>query len=176
MLSRYYIQVSLSDTPDNWSDDRFWEILPSRFPCGVAKTIQIGPPIKKFIVPLFSFVSEPQYCDSLFLAGDTGHVVPPTGVKDLNLAFSDVYCLQRALVAHFKNGNDALLDDCSDTALMRVWAAENILWRLTKPLHAFPDEDPFAQKMRENGYNLLLTSKTSQNAFAYEYIGLLQVA
>ncbi|MDE0345388.1 MAG: FAD-dependent monooxygenase, partial [Boseongicola sp.] len=39
MLSRYYIQVPLSDTPEDWSDDRFWEALLHRFPVDVARTI-----------------------------------------------------------------------------------------------------------------------------------------
>ncbi len=172
MLSRYYIQVPLSDTPEDWSDDRFWEALLHRFPVDVAKTIHTGPSIEKSIAPLRSFVSEPMRHGSLFLAGDAGHIVPPTGAKGLNLAFSDVYYLQRALVAHFKDANDVLLEDYSATALMRVWAAENISWRLTKLLHVFPGEDPFDQKIRENDYDLLLTSEAAQHALAYEYVGL----
>ncbi len=172
MLSRYYIQVPLSDAPDDWFDDRFWEALLRRFPVAVAKTIQTGPSIEKSIAPLRSFVSEPMRHGSLFLAGDASHIVPPTGAKGLNLTFSDVYYLQRALVAHFKDASDALLNDYSDTALMRIWAAENISWRLTKLLHVFPDEDSFDQKIRESDYDLLLTSEPAQRALAYEYIGL----
>ena len=55
---------------------------------------------------------------------------------------------------------------------MRIWAAENISWRLTKLLHVFPDEDSFDQKIRESDYDLLLTSEPAQRALAYEYIGL----
>ena len=88
------------------------------------------------------------------------------------MAISDVYYLQRALVAHFKDAYDALLDDYSCTALMRVWAAENISWRLTKLLHVFPGEEPFDQKIRESDYDLLLASEAAQHALAYEYVGL----
>jgi p-hydroxybenzoate 3-monooxygenase len=172
MLSRYYVQVPLSDTIGEWSDDRFWETLLQRFPDDVAKKIQTGPSIEKSIAPLRSFVSEPMRHGSLFLAGDAGHIVPPTGAKGLNLAISDVYYLQRALVAHFKNGNDVHLDGYSDTVLRRIWSAENISWRLTKLLHVFPNEDPFDQKIRENDYDILLMSEAAQHALAYEYIGL----
>ncbi|MEZ5741695.1 MAG: FAD-dependent monooxygenase [Burkholderiaceae bacterium] len=30
MLSRYYVQCPLTDTPDDWSDDRFWSTLMTR--------------------------------------------------------------------------------------------------------------------------------------------------
>lgn len=172
MLSRYYVQAPITDSPSDWSDDRFWETLLHRFPAEVAAQIQTGPTIEKSMAPLRSFVSEPMRHGRLFIAGDAAHIVPPTGAKGLNLAFSDVHYLQRALVAFFKDGKDALLEDYSQTALRRVWSAENISWRLTKLLHVFPNEDPFEQKIRENDYDLLLMSEAAQHALAYEYIGL----
>lgn len=82
----------------------------------MAKNIQAGPSIEKSISPLRRFVSEPMRYGSQFLAGDAGHVVPPTGAEGLNLAISDFCYLQRALAAYFKNDNDAMLEDYSDTA------------------------------------------------------------
>ncbi|GHA61609.1 4-hydroxybenzoate 3-monooxygenase [Amylibacter ulvae] len=172
MLSRYYVQAPINDTPEDWSDDRFWETLLTRFPEEYAKKIKTGPSIEKSMAPLRSFVSEPMRHGSLFIAGDAAHIVPPTGAKGLNLAFSDVHYLQRALVSYFKGGNVALIDSYSQTALRRVWSAENISWRLTKLLHVFPGEDPFEQKLRENDYDLLLMSEAAQHALAYEYMGL----
>jgi len=172
MLSRYYVQAPITDAPEDWSDERFWDTLLHRFPADVAARIRTGPTIEKSMAPLRSFVSEPMRHGSLFLAGDAAHIVPPTGAKGLNLAFSDVHYLQRALVAFFKDGQGALIERYSDTALRRVWSAENISWRLTKLLHVFPGEDAFAQKIRENDYDLLLMSEAAQHALAYEYIGL----
>ena len=40
-----------------------------------------------------SYVCEPLRYGNLFLAGDAGHTVPPTGAKGLNLAFADVRVL-----------------------------------------------------------------------------------
>lgn len=172
MLSRYYVQVPNSDTVEDWSDDRFWEALLSRFPDRLSSQIQTGPSIEKSIAPLRSFVSEPLRWGKLFLAGDAGHIVPPTGAKGLNLAFSDVHYLSRALRVHYQEKSDHYLDSYSEMALRRIWASENISWRLTKLLHVFPGEDPFEQKIRENDYDLLLTSEPAQHALAHEYIGL----
>jgi len=57
----------------------------------VASQIQTGPSIEKSIAPLQSLVSEPWRYGRLFLAGDAAHILPPTGAKVLNLAFSDGY-------------------------------------------------------------------------------------
>lgn len=172
MLSRYYVQVPSTDRVEDWSDDRFWEALHRRLPEHVHGEIETGPSIEKSIAPLRSFVAEPMRWGKLFLAGDAAHIVPPTGAKGLNLAFSDVFYLSRALITHFNENSDRYLDSYSEMALRRVWAAENISWRMTKLLHVFPGEDPFDQKIRQNDFDLLARSEDVQRAFAYEYMGL----
>jgi p-hydroxybenzoate 3-monooxygenase len=171
-LSRYYVQVPSADRVEDWSDDRFWEAFLRRVPERMHAEIETGPSIEKSIAPLRSFVAEPMRWGKLFLAGDSAHIVPPTGAKGLNLAFSDVFYLSRALITHYADSSDHYLDHYSEMALRRVWAAENISWRMTKLLHVFPGEDPFDQKIRQNDYDLLLASEDLQRAFAYEYIGL----
>jgi len=172
MLSRYYIQVAINEDIEAWPDDRFWEELLKRFPEETQKLITTGPSIEKSIAPLRSFVAEPMRHGRLFLAGDAAHIVPPTGAKGLNLAISDVYYLCRALSEHYKNANDHYMDIYSEMALRRVWASENISWRMTKLLHVFPGEDAFDTKIRQNDYDILLSSEPAQQALAYEYIGL----
>ena len=66
--------------------------------------------IEKSIAPLRSFVAEPLRYGRLFLAGDAAHIVPPTGAKGLNLAVRDVDQLAAALVAHYAERRDELLD------------------------------------------------------------------
>ena len=172
MLSRFYIQVDIQDKIKDWSDDRFWEALLRRLPKEVTKDIQTGPSIEKSIAPLRSFVSEPMQYKRLFLAGDSAHVVPPTGAKGLNLAVSDIYFLSRALIEVYKNNNFSHLENYSKTALARVWGAINLSWRLTKMLHTFPGEDPFDQQIRQSDYDLLLRSEELQRSLAVQYIGL----
>ena len=172
MLSRYYVQCDITDKTENWTDDRFWEELLTRFPDHIAQNIVTGPSIEKSIAPLRSFVAEPMRYGRLFLAGDSAHIVPPTGAKGLNLAFSDVYYLSRAFIERIKNSNDKYIENYSEMALRRVWSASNLSWRLTKLLHVFPGEDSFDQKIRQNEYDILISSEAAQRSLAYEYIGL----
>ena len=95
--SRYYLQVPLTDKVEDWTDEAFWQELRLRLDDEAREQLVTGPSIEKSIAPLRSFVAEPMRFGRLFLAGDAGHIVPPTGAKGLNLAATDVkYLSQRA--------------------------------------------------------------------------------
>ena len=87
--------------------------------------------IEKSIAPLRSFVAEPLRFGRLFLAGDAGHIVPPTGAKGLNLAATDVKYLSSALIEHYRERSDAGIDAYSERCLRRVWRAERFSWWFT---------------------------------------------
>ena len=57
-----------------------------------------GPIFEKVVLRFRSYVCEPLRFGNLFLAGDAGHTVPPTGAKGLNLALADVRVLFESLV------------------------------------------------------------------------------
>lgn len=171
-LSRYYVQVAATDRVEDWPDDRFWQAFIRRAPPDVTARLQIGPSIEKSISPLRSRVVEPLRWGRLFLAGDAGHVVPPTGAKGLNLAISDVQLLSRALIAWLRERTTTLIDSYSVDALRRIWAAESLSWRLTKMLHVFPQENAFEARIGRAGFELLLQSDSARAAFAHEYAGL----
>ena len=173
MLSRYYVQCALDEGLDAWPDDRFWGELRVRLPADAADALVTGPSIEKSITPLRSFVAEPLRHGRLFLAGDAGHVVPPTGAKGLNLAVSDVVYLARALVEHYAGRSDAGLDAYSATALARVWKAVRFSWWMTTLLHRFGDDDGgFAQRIAEAELDLLATNEAARAAMAEQYVGL----
>lgn len=172
MLSRYYVQVPLGTRIEDWPDNRFWDELTSRFPPELANAIVIGPSIEKSIAPLRSYVAEPMRYGRLFLAGDAGHVVPPTGAKGLNLAVSDVFYLSRALAAFFNDGSSHLVDAYSDTALRRVWHSVRTSWYLTTLLHRFPDASDFDQRAQEYELDFLQSSYHAQASLAEQYAGL----
>ena len=171
-LSRFYIQVPLDHTVEQWPDERFWPELKARFPAEMAAAITEGHTIEKSIAPLRSFVSEPMRYGALFLCGDAAHIVPPTGAKGLNLAVSDVFYLGRALARWYGNGDATLLDAYSATALRRVWSSVRTSWYLTTLLHRFPDTSEFDQKAQEYELDYLKNSARAQAALAEQYAGL----
>ncbi|MDE2579649.1 MAG: 4-hydroxybenzoate 3-monooxygenase [Hyphomicrobiales bacterium] len=172
VLSRYYIQVPLSDTVDEWSDAAFWEELKRRLPSEVSAKLVTGPSIEKSIAPLRSFVAEPMRYGRLFLAGDAAHIVPPTGARGLNSAASDIYYLYHALIDHYRKNDDAGLDAYSQKALARVWKAQRFSWWMTTLLHSFPSNIPYDNKLQETDLAYLLSSERALGSLAENYVGL----
>lgn len=172
VLSRYYIQVPLTDRVEDWSDDAFWAELKSRLPPQVADRMITGPSIEKSIAPLRSFVSEPMSWGRLFLCGDAAHIVPPTGAKGLNLAASDVYYLSEALMAFYGAGDASGLAGYSERALQRVWKAMRFSWSVTTMMHRFPDHTAYDRRMQQTELALLKSSATAQKLMAENYTGL----
>lgn len=169
--SRYYIQCSLSDKVENWTDDAFWDELRRRLPPHVAEDVTTGPRLEMSVTPLHSFVAEPMRFGRLFLAGDAGHIVPPTGAKGLNLAASDIYYLSRALLAYYKDKRTDLLDRYSETALRRVWKAIRFSWWYTSLLHKF-DDDPMTHRLQIAELDYLTGSVAGLTMLAENYVGL----
>jgi p-hydroxybenzoate 3-monooxygenase len=172
VLSRYYIQVPLTDTVDDWSDAAFWDELKRRLPQGVADQLITGDSIEKSIAPLRSFVAEPMRYGNLFLAGDAAHIVPPTGARGLNSAASDIYYLYHAMLAHYQQGDSSGLDNYSAKALARVWKAQRFSWWMTTMLHTFPASLDYDQKLQEIDLAYLFSSEAAQRSLAENYVGL----
>lgn len=171
-LSRYYVQVPLTDKVEDWSDERFWTKLKSCLPADVAGKMITGPSIEKSIAPLRSFVSEPLRWGRLFLVGDAAHIVPPTGAKGLNLAVSDVFYLYQGLIDVLQKGDATGIDAYADRALSRIWKAMRFSWQMTTMLHHFDGEDAFAAQMRKATLAHLSRSETARRDLAENYIGL----
>ncbi|HLU43222.1 MAG TPA: 4-hydroxybenzoate 3-monooxygenase [Microthrixaceae bacterium] len=172
MLSRYYVQCSVDDRVEDWSDDRFWDELSARLPGEVAARLVTGPSIEKSITPLRSFVAEPLRYGRLLLAGDAGHVVPPTGAKGLNLAVSDVRYLAAALIDAVRHRTTTGIDGYSDRALARVWKCVRFSWWLTTLMHRFADRADFDLRVQEAELDYLAGSEAAQRSFAENYVGL----
>ena len=172
VLSRYYIQVPLSDSVDNWSDDAFWAELKRRLPAEVAGQLITGATIEKSIAPLRSYVAEPMRYGNLFLAGDAAHIVPPTGARGLNTAGSDIYYLYTGLVDFYKNNDASGLEQYSEKALARVWKAQRFSWWMTTMLHTFLDTPDYDQKLKEIDMSYLFSSDAALSSLAENYVGL----
>jgi p-hydroxybenzoate 3-monooxygenase len=169
--SRYYVQVGLDEKVEDWSDDRFWDEIRRRLPAQFAEVMVTGPSIEKSIAPLRSFVAEPLRYGKLFLVGDAGHIVPPTGAKGLNLAASDMYYLSTALIAFYKDGRNDLLDRYSEVALRRIWAAVRFSWWFTSISHKF-NNDPIERRIQQAEIDYLMGSVAGRTTIAENYVGL----
>nr|CAD6601423.1 4-hydroxybenzoate 3-monooxygenase [Rhizobium sp. TCK] len=170
--SRYYIQCSLDERPEDWSDERFFDELRARLPVRHAEAMITGPSFEKSIAPLRSFVAEPMRFGRLFLVGDAAHIVPPTGAKGLNLAASDVHYLFEGLREFYLDRSSSGLDAYSHRALKRVWKAERFSWSMTMMLHRFPGTGGFEQRVQEAELDYLVHSNAASTALAENYVGL----
>jgi p-hydroxybenzoate 3-monooxygenase len=170
--SRYYLQCSLAEHIEDWSDTRFWEELKLRLDEEARGRLVTGPSIEKSIAPLRSFVAEPMRFGRLFLAGDAAHIVPPTGAKGLNLAASDVHYLSDALVEFYREKSSAGIDHYSARALARIWKAERFSWWMTTMLHRLPESSGFDRRLQHAELDYLVSSPAAAMAMAENYVGL----
>lgn len=170
--SRYYVQVPLTDKVEEWSDEAFWQELKARLDPAARERLVTGPSIEKSIAPLRSFVTEPLRFGRMFLAGDAGHIVPPTGAKGLNLAATDVKYLSSAFIEHYRDRSDAGLDAYSAKCLRRIWKAERFSWWMTTLMHRFPGEGEIAQKFQQAELDYVVNSVAASTSLAENYVGL----
>jgi len=115
---------------------------------------------------------EPMQYGRLFLAGDSAHIVPPTGAKGMNLGFADVVYMSRAIEAFYKKNNSDLLENYSATCLRRVWKAQRFSWWMTQIMHRFPHESAFDRRRQLADLDYLTGSQTAAKSLAEQYVGL----
>src|SRR3954447_2364021 len=170
-VSRFYLQVPNDTSLDDWSDDRIWEGLATRLGHGQdGWTLQTGPITDRSVLPMRSFVQTPMRHGRLFLAGDSAHIVPPTGAKGLNLAVADVALLAPALVGWLRKDDPSLADSYADTAVRRVWRCTHFSWWMTTMLHA--TGDPFDEQLQLSQLRWVTDSKAGATGLAENYAGL----
>ncbi|HUI94536.1 MAG TPA: 4-hydroxybenzoate 3-monooxygenase [Xanthobacteraceae bacterium] len=169
-LARLYLQCAPDDDIANWPDARIWEELHVRL--NGVRPLAEGRMLQKSITPMRSFVVEPMQVGRLFLAGDSAHIVPPTGAKGMNLAVADVLVLSRALAAYYESGRTDLLEAYSRTCLARIWKAQRFSWWMTQIFHCFPDEVPFDRRRQIAELAYGASSTAAATALAENYAGL----
>jgi p-hydroxybenzoate 3-monooxygenase len=171
-VSRLYLQCAPDEDIGEWSDDRIWAELQARFSRDGGFNLTEGPITQKGITPMRSFVVEPMQHGRLFLAGDSAHIVPPTGAKGLNLAAGDVAVLARALEAFYRRGETALLDAYSATCLDRVWKVQRFSWWMTSMLHRFGEHSDFERRVQLAELAYVTSSRAAATSLAENYVGL----
>lgn len=171
-VSRLYLQVEPDDDIANWSDERIWEGLHTRL--GVEGwTLQEGVITEKSITPMRSFVASTLAHGALFLVGDAGHIVPPTGAKGLNAAISDVAMLGTAFASYFA-GDAGPLATYSDRALRRQWKTQYFSRWMTEMLHTSGTgaEAEFRYRGQIGQLEFVTGSRYALQSLAEQYTGL----
>jgi p-hydroxybenzoate 3-monooxygenase len=171
-VSRLYVQCAPDDDLAAWPDERVWDELEARLGAEAGRPLQRGEVQQKAITPMRSFVAEPMQHGRLFLAGDSAHIVPPTGAKGLNLAVADVRILSRALEAFYRHNDGTRLERYSADALWRVWRAQHFSWWMTTALHRSEEESGFDRRLHLSQLDYILRSSAAAASLAENYTGL----
>lgn len=171
-IIRYYLQCPPYEDAQNWSDQRIWDELSVRLGGDAVKHLNKGPILEKSVTAMRSFVCEPMQHGRLFLAGDSAHIVPPTGAKGMNLALADVCVLSRAIGQFYKSRRSDLLESYSATCLRRVWKAQRFSWWMTQMLHRTGADNDFDLRRQLAELDYIATSEAAARALAENYAGL----
>ncbi len=171
-ITRLYFQVPPDEDIEKWSDDAIWEEMLKRMSTRDGWKPNVGPILQKGVTPMRSFVAAPMRHARLFLAGDSAHIVPPTGAKGLNLAATDVIVLGNALAAFYKRNQKEPLDQYSEIALRRVWKAQRFSWWMTSTLHRSPERNAFDDQRQIADLDYLTGSRAALTSLAENYVGL----
>src|SRR5262249_30198010 len=131
----------------------------------------VGPITQKGLTGMRSFVAEPMRYGRMFLAGDSAHIVPPTGAKGLNLAIADVWRLSLALEEYYGSGREDLLNRYSEDCLKRTWRAQRFSWWMTSMLHKPDDGNPFDDRRQVAELEYVTSSRAAMTSLAENYAG-----
>ena len=172
MITRAYLQCDPAEDANKWSDEEIWAELKRRLGPEGETRLTTGRIIEKGVTAMRSFVVEPMQFGRLFLAGDSAHIVPPTGAKGMNLAIADVLFFSRALEAFYKTKSTALLDGYTAKCLSRIWKAQRFSYFMTTMLHLNPNDVAFDRRRQLAELDYVTSSKAASTALAENYVGL----
>jgi p-hydroxybenzoate 3-monooxygenase len=129
--SRLYMQCPLTDTVDQWPDERVWSELGTRF----GEPVPTGPITSKQVVPLRGVVFSPLRHGRLYLLGDAAHLISPMSAEGMSLALHDAELLARAVARQVEKADSSLLDSYSDTCLSHTWERQAAAVWMTETMH-----------------------------------------
>ena len=169
-VQRMYFQCDPDEDVDAWSEERIWDTLQSRVAGEDSFGLKEGPILEKSVLKFRSFVQQPLRWGSMFLAGDAGHTVPPTGARGLNLAMHDAKVLADVLTRSL-TGDESVLDEYEPRALQRVWRAENFSYWMTQLLHTAPGNSSFDVQRQLGELDNVVSTRAGRTYLAEQYSG-----
>ncbi len=167
-VCRLYLQVDNEDKIENWEDEKIWNELEQRL--GIQ--LNRGDIFEKGITPMRSFMIDNMQFGRLFLAGDSAHIVPPTGAKGLNLAVADIHNLAKSLVEFYETGMGLGLANYTKNCLARVWRVQDFSNFMTNLCHKQAEEGSFENQLQKAKFDYLCISEAYQKTIAENYVGL----
>ena len=170
-VQRMYFQCPPDEDVNAWTEEAIWDELQKRLDGPDGFQLKRGRIFDKTVLRFRSYVCEPLRYGNLFLAGDAGHTVPPTGAKGLNLAFADVRVLFESIEFFYANRSTKLLDTYSERALQRIWKAQNFSYWMTSMLHTRADASPFERKRQLGELAGVVASRYGSAYLAEAYTG-----
>ena len=170
---RNYIQCEPDEDINNWPDQKIWDELQKRMETREGFSLNEGKIFEKGVTPMRGFVVEPMQYGNLFLAGDSAHIVPPTGAKGMNLALGDVKVLADAITSNYREGSRDKLDNYSRKCVVRVWRAQHFSWWMTSMLHPFNQHDKYQRQLQLSQLRYVATSQAAATSLAENYVGML---
>jgi p-hydroxybenzoate 3-monooxygenase len=176
--TRYYLEVPLTDTVDDWPEHRVRDELSARL--GTGERLRDIPFGDITLLDLRMRVTEPMQQGRLLLAGDAAHLITPAGAKGMNLAIQDAVELAHGLIERFGAQKDgARLSAYSQRRLPAIWRAQAFSsWFLRIILTSLQDgSDPaapggFGHGLREGWVTSLQTEPLLARWFAHAYAGV----
>jgi p-hydroxybenzoate 3-monooxygenase len=170
--SRFYLQCPLDSSTSQWTDERIWDELETRFGEPMANQGRIT---STQLVPLRSVVYDPMSYGRLYLLGDAAHIVPPMSAKGMNLALHDAEVFANAVVQYQTKNDSSLLDSYSSTCLRHVWNYQAFASRWTELVHNAGDasyQGEFRHQVARADLERLFESGSANRLFSEFIAGL----
>jgi 4-hydroxybenzoate 3-monooxygenase len=143
--SRVYLQCPVTDTVDDWPDERVWSELEARF----GAPVRSGLVASKQVVPLRGVVFSPMSYGRLHLLGDAAHLISPMSAEGMSLALHDAEVLARAVVRQVEKGDASLLESYSRTCLTHTWERQASAVWMTDTMHDSGDASHRGEFLRQ---------------------------
>jgi p-hydroxybenzoate 3-monooxygenase len=172
-LARLYLQIPRREVPESWSLPRVRTELGARLAGAAVSPPRVLRVMEKGVLRMRSTISQRLQHGRLFLAGDAGHVLTPSGAKGMNLAIADAADLAEAFIRHYDGRVLEAPLTYTVRRLRHVRRAQNLSDTLLRLLH-LPSTAPAGASLRARlGQLHRLTAADDPYgiAFAHQYVG-----